>query len=335
MNFKKLSSLQLHEKTIQAARIEKQATHQLLLYLGEVLERKVFLERGYSSLFTYVRDALGYSESAAWERCQATRLLIDLPELKSELEEGSLTLTGVAKTAAVLRRAEKVQKVTLTHEFKRQFVHSTRGKTKRQLEEHLFQAEVSLGLRAASSFRMLTIEVTPETLQMLERYQELRGRSNPGEIFQNLLSDFLRSKDLLSIANLPVECGVKNKVKKLEDLNSKQEAVVMESEVGGSKINDQIFSNMMQIKYEFQAQSQSTARSASSGRSRYIPLSARRLVLKRAGGKCEYTDPITGKRCAEGAYVQFDHYPKKFRNGGVHSSANLRILCSAHNRAAG
>ena len=51
MNFNSLSNSVLHEETISAAKSEKAATLRLLEFLAEVDFRRLYCERGYSSLF--------------------------------------------------------------------------------------------------------------------------------------------------------------------------------------------------------------------------------------------------------------------------------------------
>lgn len=41
---------------------EKEALYALLIHLGEIDQRKLYLEQGYSSLFSYLEVGLGYSK---------------------------------------------------------------------------------------------------------------------------------------------------------------------------------------------------------------------------------------------------------------------------------
>ena len=66
-------------------------------------------------------------------------------------------------------------------------------------------------------------------------------------------------------------------------------------------------------------------------RTRYIPISTRKLVWRRAGDQCQYRDPSSGKRCDCKHALQIDHI-QEFANGGSNELENLQLLCGAHNR---
>jgi hypothetical protein len=67
--------------------------------------------------------------------------------------------------------------------------------------------------------------------------------------------------------------------------------------------------------------------------SRYIPLPVRRATLARSGGRCEFVDRMTGRRCANRFGLHFDHRIP-FAKGGPATAANIRQLCPNHNRYA-
>jgi 5-methylcytosine-specific restriction endonuclease McrA len=63
----------------------------------------------------------------------------------------------------------------------------------------------------------------------------------------------------------------------------------------------------------------------------HIPLAERREVYQRAGGKCEYVDPKTGRRCNSEWALQIDHI-QAYGRGGEHGLKNFRLVCCSHNR---
>ena len=87
MKLTHLSNQELHQQTLTAAQTEKNATLELLKYLREVEMRRLFAERGYSSLFEYIVKALHYSEAAASERVAAMRLVKDGEKIKRAIED--------------------------------------------------------------------------------------------------------------------------------------------------------------------------------------------------------------------------------------------------------
>jgi hypothetical protein len=66
------------------------------------------------------------------------------------------------------------------------------------------------------------------------------------------------------------------------------------------------------------------------GRSRYVKANTRRIVWAEGKDHCEFTDPLTGRRCESRHALQIDHI-KEFANGGGNEVGNLRLLCRSHN----
>ena len=82
------STLVHHERHLQGAIID---------HLAEIEARRLFLERGCSSLFDYAVRELGYSDAAAGRRIGAVRLCADQPGARERLRDGSLTLSAAAE----------------------------------------------------------------------------------------------------------------------------------------------------------------------------------------------------------------------------------------------
>ena len=69
------------------------------------------------------------------------------------------------------------------------------------------------------------------------------------------------------------------------------------------------------------------------GNQRYITRSAKEKVDFRAGGRCEYVSPTTGKRCDCRTNLVYDHI-KPVGMGGESTVSNIRKLCFTHNQRA-
>src|SRR5580700_6327257 len=91
----KFKILVLHERKITAEVVD---------YLREIDRRKVYLELGYTSSFSFLTKGLGYSPSAAQRRIDSARLMQMVPEIKNDLQAGSLNLTQVAIIAQAIRQ---------------------------------------------------------------------------------------------------------------------------------------------------------------------------------------------------------------------------------------
>ena len=82
------STLVRHERHLQGAVID---------HLAEIDARRLYLQRGCSSLFDYAVRELGYSDAAAGRRIGAVRLCADQPGARERLRDGSLTLSAAAE----------------------------------------------------------------------------------------------------------------------------------------------------------------------------------------------------------------------------------------------
>src|SRR5262245_53861659 len=73
-----------------AARRERAATVELVALLVHVDARRLYLEQGCSSLFTYCTQVLHLSEHAAYGRIEAARAVRRFPVLLDRLADGAV-----------------------------------------------------------------------------------------------------------------------------------------------------------------------------------------------------------------------------------------------------
>jgi len=67
----------------------------LLVHLGEIDERKLFLERASATMFAYCVEELGFSEDAAYSRIMVARAARELPAMIAFLRSGKIHLSGL------------------------------------------------------------------------------------------------------------------------------------------------------------------------------------------------------------------------------------------------
>jgi hypothetical protein len=122
-SFTALSDTDLLAEVSRLAACERHATAQLIASLAELDARRLYLGRGYSSMFTYCTQALHLSEHAAYNRIEAARTVRRFPVILDLLVDGSITLTTVCLLAA-----------HLTPENHREVLDDVRHKSKREIE---------------------------------------------------------------------------------------------------------------------------------------------------------------------------------------------------------
>ena len=81
---------------------ERKTVLSILLHLIEIERRKLYLSRGYSSLFEFCTGQLGYCESTASRRIRAARCIRDFPSAYRLLASGRVALSNVVKISGVI-----------------------------------------------------------------------------------------------------------------------------------------------------------------------------------------------------------------------------------------
>ncbi|HKC60385.1 MAG TPA: hypothetical protein VKB92_09875, partial [Myxococcales bacterium] len=96
----------------------------LLVHLGEIDERKLYLECAFPSMFAYCVGELRFSEDAAYSRIMVARAARRLPAMIEATRSGQVHLTGLRLLAP-----------HLTAENHCEMLAQAAGKTKREIEE--------------------------------------------------------------------------------------------------------------------------------------------------------------------------------------------------------
>src|SRR5258708_2503855 len=76
---------------------ENKTIAEIVLHLYEIDSRGIYRDIGFSSLFSYCHEALGYSEGATFRRIQAARCLKNNPEVYDLIKNGKLSLCAVGE----------------------------------------------------------------------------------------------------------------------------------------------------------------------------------------------------------------------------------------------
>ncbi|MBI2604933.1 MAG: HNH endonuclease [Deltaproteobacteria bacterium] len=288
----------LHMETLQAASNEKAATLILLEHLAEIDRRRLYAMRGYASLWEYVHKALQYSESQAYDRVSAMRLMVRVPEVKTELQSGKLTLTTTAKLGAHVRREKLRPEETVS------LLREISGKPSREVERVLVSQSTEPRkpdrVKAVTpELARITLDVDQEFLKLVQKVKDLKGNSalSHQDVFKTAMQDY---------------------VKRRQPKPEKHEPVAAVP---------------LQAPALLRAPEVKTTPEKQVTKSRYIPMNIRTMVRVRSEQRCEYADPVTKRRCESKSGLQFDHI-NPFAKGGAHTFQNLRHYCKAHNTLA-
>src|SRR5687767_9957781 len=119
----RISDPQLLEQLSGLVASDRQNMATLLAYLGEVEARRLYLPAACSSMFTFARQVLGFSEDEACTRIAAARAARRCPEILVAVAAGHLHLSG----AVLLARY-------LTDENASDLLTAAQGRSKRAIE---------------------------------------------------------------------------------------------------------------------------------------------------------------------------------------------------------
>lgn len=294
-----LSDRELIQETHELRGKEKAILSKLLLHFGEIDERKLYRNEGYPSLFTYLTEALGYSNASAYRRVTGARFLNEHPELLKDLESGELSFSALVelskceenvKEAVAESRGKSLAEVTqIVEERTAPPVKKRKREVVRRVRHQ--EAETPLGLFSARTHSRRTsgaevpvgynisFQADEEFMKLYREAKAVAGGSSMEEVFKKVLMDFTKRKS----------------PKEREKRRQKR-----------------------------------AAKRAESSNSRYIPVATRDKVYIKHEGRCCYVSP-QGVRCSAKEHLEFDHV-KPHALGGDSSEDNIRLLCRSHNQ---
>jgi len=91
-----LSDDELVARLESLCRVERTVGADIVAHLMEVKRRRLDLDLGYSSLFSYCVERLGFSSDVAYKRMQAAQAAQAYPDVLGHMESGALTLSSLA-----------------------------------------------------------------------------------------------------------------------------------------------------------------------------------------------------------------------------------------------
>ena len=296
----------LHELKSLLAR-ERAATANLLLHLGEVDSRRLYLPAAQPSMHEYCVRVLHMSEHAAYKRIRAARAARRFPRILGMLASGHLHLSGVVLLAARLKRANADDLLT-----------SVAHKTKSEIE--LLLAERFPGADVPTSVREVTV---PTASARQEPGDPPRVALAPGPVGRAISAPIApgRFEVRFTFGQAAYD--------KLQYARELLGHVVPSGDLPHviERALDELISKLERRVYAATAR---TRPSRGKPKGRYVPAEVRRQVLLRDGRQCAFKSG-SGERCPSRTRLQLDHVTPVAR-GGESTAANLRLLCSAHNR---
>ncbi len=304
----------------------------LLAHLAEIEERELCVALGYSSLFAYCTEALGFCKSSAGRRIAAARVCRDFPEAFRRVAQGGLQLSVLCALRPRLN-AENASELFAV----------CSGKSYEQVELLLAarfpKPDVRDLIRRLPVPAVDACNIAPhvgsdpsevEPMHVAPRQIELspaqRGAVKPLSAdrfsvnftadteFQALLEEvraLLRHSEpkgeLLNVMKRGLEALRSDLLKRRFGVGRKPRRIRLRTNESASKAADR-----SPLK-----------------RSRHVAAAVAREVYVRDEGQCTFCAGA-GRRCGERRLLQLDHVVP-YAEGGRATSGNLRLRCRAHN----
>ena len=321
-----LPNVQLLERVRQLVARGNTVEADLIIHLGEVDARRLYLEEGCSSMFSYCQRVLHFAEGVAYKRIQAARAARRHPEIIDAVRSGDLHLTAVGLLAAKLSASNCADLI-------RSVRHRSADEVKRLL------ADLEPKATPAPSVRRIhtpSIPLAMEGRPQVGLPHECRAARAP--VIPATPREARPEKgrtEPLGAERYRVQFTADREThEQLEELRALMRHQFPDGDLG--KILGRAISVLIaQVrKQKFAETSRPRPPQTSASRnepcSRHIPAAVRRAVWQRDAGRCTYVS-ASGRRCDAREFVEFDHVDT-WTETGAHPVERITLRCRAHNQ---
>lgn len=314
------------------ARNEREATAELVACLAEVDRRKLYAERGYSSLFEYCQKVLHMAEPSIYVRIGAARCSRRFPLVLQMLRAGQLHLSAI-----------KLLAPHLTEDNQASLLAAARNQSKREVEKLIKdlapQPDAKETVRKLparkdakeAAMPLPTQAAAPQT-QAPKAVLSVESKQTPAAMSAG--DEPVRRPEPLGLGRYKVQFTASEKLqRKIQqaqdllrhknltgDLATLFEAAIDQLIAAENKRQHGATERPRAVKQEPSEQNK---------QSRRIPNDVKRTVFDRDGGQCTFVSP-DGRRCTERGGLQY-HHEIPFAKGGPNTTENVRLLCRCHN----
>jgi hypothetical protein len=318
-----LSSADLLAATRDLVRQSQGVEAELLSHLGEIDERKLYLDCASPSMFVFCVHELGFSEDAAYNRITVARAGRRLPAVLEAVRSGHVHLAGL-----------RLLVPHLTSENHREVLAQAGGRSKREIEELVArlapQPPVAAVVRKLSERPGLALPGSPP-----DREEHRSRRSEARPLITPLSEETYKIQFTASRV-------IRDKLREAQGLFRHR---VPDGDVATiiGKALDLLIDEVKKQRFAVGRMARQGPRNAAalqgaSGEiadppsSRHIPNAIKREVYERDGGRCTFVD-ARGRRCPQTSALELDHLDG-FARTHLHDAARMRLLCRAHNQHA-
>lgn len=175
---------------------ERRVSVELIVLLSQIEQRRIHLERGYSSLFAFLTEKYKFSEGAANRRIAIARVIRDVPEVLDKVQSGDLNFTTVAKAYTFIKKAPAEKK----REALKAIENQSTVKAEQILHSMFLDAEVKqerVTVASENGFQLNTFvsnEVMERFKQVRDLYSNTLGNASFVEVADHLFKKELAAQ---------------------------------------------------------------------------------------------------------------------------------------------
>ena len=177
---------------------ERTLSLRVLLFLKEIELRKLYLKRGYSSLFVFCVKELKYSEAMAYHRTGALKMIEEIPEAKRSVETGELSIATLSLVQSACNAKKRKTKVSVGLEEKKKLLDEIVGKSKKQTEKILAEhfPEIREALKPERVRQVgpsgegqveVRLNMRSDLMEKLKRLKDLNAHKHPCPSYEELV----------------------------------------------------------------------------------------------------------------------------------------------------
>lgn len=302
LHVSRLSDEELTAEVARLAASAREVTARLVAHLAEFDARRLYLGAGFPSLFAYCREVLRLSESEAYSRIEAARVVRRFPAALERLGAGTINLTTITPLAP-----------HLDPENHREVLAAVEGKSKREVEELVAR-----------------LRPRPDVAPMVRKLPTRVVAAPPAAPVRPPAATMPKPKPSVLAPLAPDRYEVRATVGRAtyDNLRLAQDLV-------GRNDLAEVLDRALALLVADLAKRKSAATGrpregrATAPHSRHVPAAVKRAVWARDGGRCAFV-ATSGRRCRESRHLDF-HHVHPWAAGGPTTVENVQLRCRAHN----
>ena len=278
------------EVFINANSKERRAIAEVVKSLIPIMDEKLYVQEGYSSLFAFLTERCRYSEASAYRRIAAARVVKLKPESLEMLETGNLTLCSIAEISKIINQENAAS-----------LLEQTQGLSKRKTEALVVKQLPPAKVKRET---IRKVAVTPSL-------PPVKTDNPTGLLFEKPQSRIESEPPKAPERELPPVVVTSYSFLADQEFDDLLNQVILHT---GCKPVVELLKTTMRSFLRDKRPKTEQMRSYDLG-GRYIPKHVRQSVIERDEGQCCFVSE-NGIRCTSKAGLQIDHIAP-FAKGGI------------------